>query len=432
MRGFVSKKLQVVDMIKKHTYSFITETGFVLTILGLPLGTAIRNISPSLELVNIFMFISIICLVDFKNLYRLTFPNFNKHLFIILILQLLFVFYGLFNKNESNEKFIIYSCYCTSCIIALFTHPRGLQTKYFFSILTWVSIIVVIPCLMQSNIGGFQIMQAMENTGDRMFLKEGGDPITTARGVLAAFIGFLFLKSKKSNYIIIFKYLAIAASIIVLLSFYTRTVIFAAIITTILFMWNKNAHNDTYKFQSQYLQIRTLSTIIIFIIIFVLCYSNIEYFSDKVDGILKKMSNGISSFLGKESSDISASARVDMRKVIISDFLLHDSYLRILLGAGINHIFADSPAFQILFDMGFFIGGFYIFYTMYISIKCNMTKNNSENDFFLYIKLLSIVYCIDQIICGWPYFYMNFIPPIFLLYIIYNNRIGHTIIQKRK
>lgn len=418
-------------MIKTHAYSFITEIGFVLSILGLPLGTAIRNMFPSLELVNIFMFISILCLVDFKNLYQLTFPNFNKHLFVILIIQLLFVFYGLFDANDSNKKFIIYPCYCISCIISLFTHSRGLQTKYFFPILTCVSIIVVIPCLMQSNIGGFQLIQAMENTGDRMFLKEGGDPITTARGVLAAFICFLFLKSTITKYTIIFKYSAILASIIVLLSFYTRTVIFAASIISFFFIWNKNTHSNIYKYQGKHAQIKTLSTIIIFIIIFTLCYSNIDYFSDKIDGILTKMSSGFSSFLGNNSHDVSANARVNMRNAIIDDFLLHESYSRILFGMGINYIFADSPAFQIFFDMGFPIGGFYIFYTMYIPIKCNMTNNNSENDFFLYTKLLSIVYCIDQIICGWPYFYMNFIPPILLLYIIYNNRIGHTIVQKK-
>lgn len=418
-------------MIKKRTYSFITETGLVLTIIGMALGTAIRNMFPSLELVNILMFISILCLIDFKNLYKLKFPNFNKHLFIILMLQALFVIYGLFSNNENNEKFIIYSCYCIACVISLFTHSRGLQTKYFFQILTCISIVVIIPCLMQSNIGGFQMMQAMENTGDRMVLKEGGDPITTARGVLAGFIGFLFLKSNTIKYTIIFKILAIIASIIVLLSFYTRTVIFAAIIIAFFFIWNINADSNIYKLQKRHSQIKILLTVIMIFIVFILCYSYIDYFSNKIDGILTKMSNGFSSFLGNQSTDLSANARVNMRKTIIDDFLLHESYYRILLGTEINHIFADSPAFQIFFDMGFLIGGIYIFYTMYIPIKCNITNNNSGNDFFLYIKLLSIVYCMDQIVCGWPYFYMNFIPPIFLLYIVYNNKIGHTVIQNK-
>ena len=92
--------------------NYATSIGISLCMLGVSLGNFIRVLT-GVNLVIPFMIISILCMVDFRNMIRFKFPNISKDIFILLLSQLIIVLYmhmgSLQETNVSKDIFVYYS-----------------------------------------------------------------------------------------------------------------------------------------------------------------------------------------------------------------------------------------------------------------------------------------------------------------------------------
>lgn len=398
---------------KTSVSSWFKAFGIVLALIGMQLNAALKNVGLGDNYVSVIMGASVLFLLNFKNIRGLfLFPRRIIPLFLLLIV---FVFYIPFS-DDVEMKFLNYILYTIAiCLVLNTLHGETHQIAgRFFPLLFFTSFFISIVCASQSSFGGYRFVQT-DSDADRMVLLEGGDPITMARALVVNIISMCFYHPKY-RYGNVLKAISCIFSVVGLLSFFTRSAVLYAILTPILFLWNYDSSSPIKKAKSKNTRKKFFLFICIFIC-FVICYMEIPFFADKIDGIFDKMYRGILSFLGINSGvnvDLSAQGRADIRSMAYNRVLLSMNFLTLFFGKGLNYIFLDCPALQIFFDCGIFIGLVYVYYTVWLPMKFNFKK--TSDPMLLCFKLIGVIYCFDQFTCGWPYFYMNFLPIIFYIY----------------
>lgn len=394
--------------------SWFLSLGAVLALIGMQLNAALMNIGFGANYVSLIMGISVLFLVSYKNIGNLF--SFPQKILPLLLLLVVIIFYFPFSKNI-EPKFLNYILYTIAICIVLNTHREEtiMIEKCFFPLLFYISLFVSIVCASQSSFGDFRLVQSASDKADRLFLQEGGDPITMARALVVNIISICFYHPKY-RFENILKIVSCVLSVVALLSFFTRSAVFYSILIPILFLLNTGQKSSVKKiyFNGKY---KKYLVFFFVLVILVISYTQIPFFAEKIDAIFDKMNRGLLSFLGINSGvdiDISAQERTNLRKIAYNNVLLSMNITTIFLGKGLNYIFLDSPALQIFFDCGFFIGLLYVYYTVWLPVKFNIKK--SHDSMLLCFKLIAVIYCLDQFTCGWPYFYMNFLPIIFYIY----------------
>ena len=388
--------------------------GAVLALIGMQLNAALMNVGLGDNYVSLIMSISVLFLISFKNIsYSLSFP---PKVLPLLFLLVTFLVYFPFSDNL-NQKFFNYILYTIVICLVLNTHQREvlLMEKSFFPLLFFISFFISIVCASQSSFGTYRMVESASDDADRLFLQEGGDPITMARALVINIISICFYHPKY-RFGKILKTISCIFSVVGLLSFFTRSAVFYAILIPILFLWNIGPDGSAKKINVRDKYKKYLKIFIV-LVIFIICYIQIPFFAEKIDAIFDKMYRGLLSFLGLNSGvnvDISAQGRTDIREVAYNRVLLSLDIKTIFIGKGFNYIFLDCPALQIFFDCGLFIGLLYVYYTVWLPIKFNIKK--TSDPMLLCFKLIAVIYCFDQLTCGWPYFYMHFLPIVFYIY----------------
>lgn len=390
--------------------------GAVLSLIGMQLNAALMNVGLGDNYVSLIMSISVLFLISYKNIsYLLSFP---RKVLPLLFLLIIFLVYFPFSENL-NEKFFNYILYTIVICLVLNTHRREvlLMEKSFFPLLFFISFFISIVCASQSSFGSYRMVESASDDADRLFLQGGGDPITMARALVINIISICFYRPKY-RFGNILKTISCIFSVVGLLSFFTRSAVFYAILIPMLFLWNLGQDSSVKKiYVKGYIKHKKYFIFFIVFVMFVICYMQIPFFAEKIDTIFDKMYRGILSFLGLNSGvnvDLSAQGRTNVREIAYNKMLLSMDIKTIFLGNGLNYIFLDSPALQIFFDCGFFIGLLYIYYTVWLPLKINFKK--TSDSMLLCFKLIAVIYCFDQFTCGWPYFYMNFLPILFYIY----------------
>ena len=112
--------------IKNYTISI----GISLCMLGVSLGNFIRALT-GVNLVIPFMIISILCMVDYRNMICFKFPNISKDIFILLLSQLIIVLYMVMGgSQEMNITKDIFVYYSVILIFAVGTLPKKYLNKF--------------------------------------------------------------------------------------------------------------------------------------------------------------------------------------------------------------------------------------------------------------------------------------------------------------
>lgn len=399
-------------MVKKKSRREILRTiGLVLVFIGMQFGTAIRNVVPSIECVNIIMVLSIVLLVDYRGLKKI---KINIKLFAILCFQIWLLLRAIFSQNTSNQLFLFH-LYLIAFIIALNSNIKYCKFENFERVIFWISGFISLVITFQAT-QGFQGLQlSYEETG-KLWLSQGGDPITLARALGINIIACLFYK-KKNRIEIIATIIFVLADIIGLFSFRNRLSIVCSFV--IFAIWY-------FKYYAKSISVSKILISVISVAVIVIVLYKIPYFSIKIKSIAYTMVSGIGTLLNLNvnSVDSSAQTRVSILKNLEETFDHH--FIRnLFIGLGYNFTYVDRPVIQMFYDNGIFAFVIYAYLNLWIPIKYlvkTILNCVSYNDAWLIVVFISLQSVFDQFLAGLPYYYFLWTPMIFMVFSIANSK----------
>lgn len=227
----------------KSQFTIKAELGFVLMLIGVQLGTAIRNVF-HIELVNLLMVLSFLFVIDYRNLSRLRFPSWNKGFKWIIIFDIVEFIYLIFNFGAISE-FLQYHLYLLFIIIAISTQTKDLHINRLpiFLFITTAFISITVGYQATQGFSGIYTENVFYNeTTNSSGLAEGGDKITMGRALLLCIISCIVFFFKGKYFPIICSGL-IAVSFIGLFMFGTRASMACAFLCLFLYIGKKYGFN---------------------------------------------------------------------------------------------------------------------------------------------------------------------------------------------
>lgn len=394
----------MTNKIKSVRYSL----GLALMFIGMQFATAVRNINSSINLVDLMMVISFILLIDYQNLSKgkIDLKSFkNKILLMIIGLMLIFACGALISQNNT---YLFYHLYVICICIAFMTHANIKNSfnylPYIICILGGIISIVVFyqATLHFTNFsfGGYEL------TG-KLYLEEGGDPITIPRSLVITGIAFLFLNFKSKT--VFSKIISIVLRISFLLIIYLDLLAFAnrssLLFLTLIIFFYFISKGIKCKNKAKSLLISLLILVSLCILIL-----NVPFIRDKIVYTFENTINALGTMFGKNGYDDSSGATRFSTINFAIETLNNSNIWNIFFGNGYMFEYIDVPALQIFVDLGFFIGLIYIFLTIILPLFIIFKSlSNKKNVIQCFIMLISIQYIFDQFYCGTPYNYFNFI-----------------------
>ena len=170
---------------------FRKSLGLVLVFVGMQFNTAIKNVILGMDISIVIMLLSALLLFDIKGIAKIRMSNKTIVLFMLQIFLLLVSLVS----NQGTTQLITFHLYLLAIIYALSTNKEYIQFAYFGKILFWVSGFIAILILFQATNGFTRLNLTFDNTG-KLWLSQGGDPITMSRALEFNFIACLFYKEK--------------------------------------------------------------------------------------------------------------------------------------------------------------------------------------------------------------------------------------------
>lgn len=173
--------------------NYTTSIGISLCMLGVSLGNFIRVLT-GVNLVIPFMIISILCMVDYRNMIRFKFPNISKDIFILLLSQLIIVLYMVMGgSQEMNITKDIFVYYSVILIFAVGTLPKKYLNKFIivFYVLSSINVVMALY-LFFNGFGGMMTgnvdkdyLNSLEDTGKAMVFLYPSAGVTHTMATLA-------------------------------------------------------------------------------------------------------------------------------------------------------------------------------------------------------------------------------------------------------
>ncbi len=393
--------------------------GLVFVFIGMQLNTGIKNLIPGLDIVGIIMLVSVLCLIDYDNLCKIKFYKNGVALGIVLVFQLLLVLYSLACDNHTPQL-LIYHGYLIALILALMTQSITPKFEKFPAVFFYLNGFIALIVLYQATDGFSRLVVSFDNTG-KLWLSEGGDPITMSRTLVMAIIS-VFIYKKKNIPVMVIKCIIVIASWIGLFSFGNRATILGAIIVSILGSISVESQDKNQKkFQ------RWLIKFLMMLVVIYVVFTN-EYVSNKLIHFSDNLVIGIKTYFGDFSSgvDASTSTRHMLRGQVIKDFNSRFGIMTMLFGLGYYYIYLDIPLMQAFIDLGCIGFVFYMFCVLVYPLKyyyrCFVKRIKTDNVVVWTIVLISIQSSLDQLYCGLPYYYFLWTPSIMLMFFDWHRR----------
>lgn len=388
---------------------FRKSLGLVLVFVGMQFNTALKNVAIGMDVSVVIMLLSALLLLDINSLYRIRMSNATR---ILAAIQLLLLLISLVS-NQGTTQLITFHLYLLAIIYALSTNKEYIQFAYFGKILFWVSGFIAILILFQATNGFTRLSLTFDNTG-KLWLSQGGDPITMSRALEFNFIACLFYK-EKNKFEKVIAWIFVVADIIGVFSFGNRSVMVCSIIVFII--WYIRYFNRKIDAKKLLITVVTIAAI-------AYVGSKITYFADKVDAMYISIKNGIGTLLNfnTASLDPSAKTRVTILSNMKAEF--NENFMKnFLIGMGYNYTYVDRPIYQIYFDFGVVGLVLYAYYLLLIPIKTIMgqLRNNiAYNGAWIFVVYSMVQTLVDQFLTGLPYYYYLWTPTIFILFSISN------------
>lgn len=381
----------------------IKSFGLVLLFVGMQLNTALKNVVPGFDIVAIIMFASFACLLDVGGLKKI---KVNTQILGLTCFQIMLLIMALLSGQKTGQL-ISYHLFLIAAILALVSNNRYIEYKNFGRYMFYVSGFISLVVLYQATSGFSELQLSFEGTG-KLWLSEGGDPITLPRAIQMNVIACLFYR-KKNKIEKILTPCFILSDVIGLFSFSNRsTIMICAILFGIWIAKNFKTINAS----------KLLLGMAVGVIVIVLLIRN-PYFSDKFSLIYDSGRRGIRTLLGLGGKiDSSALSRIDALNRVKAEINQVGFIKSFLFGLGYNHAYLDRPIIQGFVDLGILGGLLYAYYGFLIPLKKIITFRKREqvpNKAWLFVVLMAIQTLMDQLITGIPYYFFLWTPTIFFV-----------------
>lgn len=386
---------------------FFTYFGISLSLVGVPLGMYFNYLFPIIPWSPVFMFASVVLIFSFRNLFLGKLPLYNRIFALIVFFQSLMLIYGVLSTNLTFQ-YLTFHLYIISLVFALSSNENTISYTKIIQITFYVSAIC-------SFLGAFfmwkglivgeyawQLRQDNENYALEQF--------TVAGGAITNLICAICFRAKN-------KVLKGLIALVLLLDFYIilssgkRTPIFVTLIILIIYFYkmgvlNKRLFYNYFKF------------LFFLLVILVILYNYNTSFEKNIDNFFIHFYNGFLNILGDKTvtdGTGSAIARFQARNWTYQYIEDQFNFFNYLLGAGYMTRWIDNPLLQSFLDMGILGFMLYTYLIILFPIKSFFKVNNL-------LSLFAVLLCVYNIMAtyssGNPYFYIKYVPIVFLAFII--------------
>ena len=388
--------------------------GVSLVLVGVPLGMYFNHMFPSIQWSPLFMAFSVFCCTSFSNLFKGRFSSWSIIFGVLILYQLVSVYYLLISDFVSDKNYIYFHLYIILLSLGLATQDKYFRHKnlifciFLFSLLCSFLGLYFISSGVVIGEEAWELRQMNQNLTLESF--------TISNGSLINFICSLFLLySTRSKNFAFFVLICIILDSYILLVLQKRTPIFVAVSTLIIY-FIKIKHTSTL-FKKRYI-------FVIFCAVFLTSYFAIEEFRTLFDRFVFNTLSGILNIFGNTSVyDIGGSAimryhsRIWAYEYILNNF---DNF-NYFFGAGYMTGWLDNPILQSYLDMGVIGLFFYVFLVIcYPIYYLFINRNHLLVTFFALICMYNILSSINS---GNPYLYIKY-TPLCLLVFVNQNRGG--------
>lgn len=400
-----------------HKRDILYSIGLSFNILGVIVGNFIRSIF-KIELVNIIMALSLLLIVNYKNIYNLRFPSLNKNMILLLISQVIIIIYYGFNTYSSpiaQSIHLFYSIILIICFSSLNT--KNLFKHFFPTFYILSSITVVLAFYIFSN--GFQnisfgtaqieVLKQAEIEGRSMIFLY---PTAALYHTIITLI--LYPKiNNLSRFLGTVMLILLIADFILVLSSGKRTVVLIFFTYILYYLWNKD-YLSKYKQIPKYILIICLLYILINYL-----FIQFTFLQEYLESFQRRITNGIETLIGykNKNTDESAYTRVILRNWAMDIYNTQFTWKNHIIGYGYMTKYLDQPILQCMFDMGL-IGIFVYIYNAILFPLYFLCKKEKYNNYILFAKMLCINIIITCFTAGTPYGYQLYFPTLLLIYML--------------
>lgn len=382
----------------------IKSLGLVLVFVGMQLNTALKNVIPSFDAVAVIMLISFCCLFSLKGFMRL---RVDIRTLGLLVFQMVLLLMAIFS-GSSSYQLISFHLFLLATAIAFISNDKYIRFEHFGKYMFYVSGFVSLVVFFQAT-DNFQGLQITFSETGKLWLSQGGDPITLPRALEMNLILCMFYK-KENTFGKILAGIFAASDIVGLFSFSNRSTIIVSFALFILWLIMNAKKLNGKK------MLKTIAGVILIAIVII----KIPYFSEKVDVILSTITRGFNTLFGLNTAiiDSSVQSRIENLSTAMEAVRNNGTLKTMLLGLGYNYIYLDRPIIQAFLDLGIIGGLLYVLYNIFIPISMmfrTIHKKYVPNDAWIYCLLFAVQTLLDQTITGIPYYFFLWTPTIFLL-----------------
>ncbi|KAA6326058.1 hypothetical protein EZS27_024794 [termite gut metagenome] len=391
--------------------TLLTSIGMALAFVGVPLGMYFNFIFPVVKWSPIFMFLSVLLMISYRNLYNLNFPSFNGIFKYILFFQFLMLSYGVISERMT-QQYLTFHLYIIATIIALSTRNSQISyNKVIETVFVFSSICVILGAYFLWNglvVGeeAWQIKQVFEDWAL--------EPFTVARGAVINLSCILFMKNTRCFFYILFAFFIVLDTYILFAST-KRTPIFVSGMIVLVFLYKKGFFQPKKILQLM----RLLSPIII---VSIILYINVESIKDTIDNFYSNFYNGVLNLFGDthvKDETGSAIARLESRQWAYNYINGQFAFSNYLFGGGYMIRWLDNPILQSYLDMGIIGIVSYVYLIIIFPIK-NIFKR-LDNTFLFFVTLQCLYNILSSINSGNPYLYIKYVPVCFLAFALRTN-----------
>lgn len=384
------------------------EIGFLLIIDGIYISNIMHEVFSFFpkELSSIIMFIGVLLIADWNNVFQIKFPRLTSKVFFLAVFQLYLMFYLILYSNayisDSFGKDTLYCLFAIALTFSAASIDRSQRLCILPKMLFYVNfLLLVLLTYIVLNDSSYSV-------GVRYVLSSGGDAITLALGCTTFAITILIYEVKN----IIERVMKILSSVLVIactIFFQTRVALFGVILVLIIYcaLNNKISINISKK-KIIRCGILILSTILLSKILM-----QYQFFQDGWTLMYNRTLKGILTFLGI-NNDFGVDASAVNRTMTMAqswEIIYSRGILQTLFGNGYMTLYVDVPILQAFLDLGLIGGIMYSFFIVILPINLLFSRKKkqvfrADEDLWMQYMLfifLTVQVIAKQIISALPY-----------------------------
>lgn len=384
----------------------IHSIGIALTATGIPIGMYLNQFLPIVKWAPVIFSMSIILIINWKNVFKFKFPSKNKIFNWIILFQIVMLIYGLNSGTMTTQNLSFHLYICALCFALMTLSANNINDK-----LPVYIYLMSLPCI----ILGVLVCQLHWVSGEEAWrLREYSEnfviePFAVANGAITNIFAACCVFRKN----IIFKMfclISIIAGFYILFESDKRTPVVVALIGILYFMYCK-------RMMSVNIVSKNMIYIFILIIIFIIGYLTIPYLTYKVDTMFENIISGIANILGDTSVSDSRGSGIMRyeRRLKVYDYInTHFTPINYVMGGGYFIMWVDNPLLEAYLDMGILGGFLYFLIILYYPFK--IIKRKINNDSIILFGCTALYAMLSVFNSGTPYMAIKYIPVCFLAF----------------